>query len=781
MKIIIYAFLLLLLPVIGFSQLKWEAVTNVERGYDTTVYLEVFFLKSDPHYGWISGYDGRTLRTTDSGYSWHGSTVPLDIDTTDGTILGGQLESIFFVNNRVGYTSGSGQIFKSTNGGASWRNVTPDSSGGLWGNYFLDENNGVAVGAGCRDTQNYFRTTNGGATWKKFKNMYYGAGLSDPVLFKDGTGYASGSGNIFKTTDFGATWSFYSKSGGSDWQEDLWVLGNTILVPYNGGCLGSFTGGGGARISTDLGKTWKEQSFGQPMFGAFLQNSTNGWCVGWDGAVYFTNNGGGKWILSNCGIEDKQLDDIYFVNDTLGYVVGNGIFRSKAIHNISPKLTISGPTTICDGDILYLELKGTYNTYNWSNGESTRRIFPKSSGKYWCTVSNSPCEAGTTDTVDITIYPSPKLSLSVEPDSVACEGDTIKLKINSTFPQVRWSNNGEISDSIYVNKSGVYSVQVINEFGCPALAEKNIIIHPKPKPKIFSYSTAFCNEDSITLNADQDYFDYIWYRDGSEIAHGTNSITIKDSGNYSLKAFNSFCSDTSASIKIDKIFDKNRLSIEYFDVNKDYYEFNPTNLLSLNCQGVKIKNNSTTEPFSVDKALLARNIDFSLPPSQFPMILDPWEERELIICFSPKVLAKSFDTLFLGDKCTPHFLPLLGLGKPNYYTISSECGTELMAKSIKLDKYWYSFGSLRNWNEVVSVKFKAFHKKGQTISIEVYDAFGSKAAIGNYKIENSTSSNGECEEQGEISADLSNLPNGVYIIVIRTPLGIFSEKTTRIN
>jgi hypothetical protein len=150
-------------------------------------------------------------------------------------------------------------------------------------------------------------------------------------LTEDGTGYASSSGRIWNTTDMGSKWEIFSITGGNDWQEDIAYLENTFLVPYSKGCSGeSLYEGGGLRYSTDYGLNWKELSTGTPMFGCFLLNEERGWGVGKSASVYYTDDGGENWYLSNKGIADSvDLDDIWFIDDTTGWAVGDGVYKFK--------------------------------------------------------------------------------------------------------------------------------------------------------------------------------------------------------------------------------------------------------------------------------------------------------------------------------------------------------------------------------------------------------------------------------------------------------------------
>ncbi len=302
----------------SFAQ-RWYPVTTIPAPYATNYWLDVFFLPSDPRYGWICGFNGMVLRTTDGGRTWQGTQIPNAY----------QLESIHFVNPQVGYTSGPSGIWRSTDGGATWVEVTPDSAYALWGCYFLSPNVGVVIGGGCGSIpQHFFRTTDGGNSWSVFTGTEPNSGLTDAILYPDGTGFAVSSGRLWRTTDSGQTWSVFATTGSNVWQEELTHFGNSFLLPFAGTSCSGQGNTGGMRFSTDGGATWREFVTGRPMFGAFLLSPTRGWACGYNGAVYYTSDGGQTWELRNCGIDTAlHLDDIWFVNDTLGWVVGQGVWR----------------------------------------------------------------------------------------------------------------------------------------------------------------------------------------------------------------------------------------------------------------------------------------------------------------------------------------------------------------------------------------------------------------------------------------------------------------------
>lgn len=311
----------------------WERVGlpgQFAQGY----YLDVFFLPSNPQYGWACGFNGFVVRTTNGGQSWQGAVVPFN------GRAGGHLESVHFVDQFNGYVSGPAGVFRSTDGGATWVDVTPNfPSEGPWGCYFLSATTGVVLGGGCVGPQNFFRTTNGGQSWSLFQGNQPASGLTDAILYNDGSGFAVSSGLIWQTSDGGATWSVVASSGPNYWNEELTRSGTSFLIPWAGStCSGQGTGGGG-RFSTDNGQTWRSFSTGIPMFGAFLHDGQRGWICGYNRQVWYTSDGGQNWQYRGCGT-DGDLDDIWMIDDTTGFVVGQGIYRYARALRTANKTTV---------------------------------------------------------------------------------------------------------------------------------------------------------------------------------------------------------------------------------------------------------------------------------------------------------------------------------------------------------------------------------------------------------------------------------------------------------
>lgn len=756
--------------------------------YINVVYLDVYFLPQNPQLGWICGYEGKTLRTTDGGKSWQGSRIFNNL----GFTVEAQLESIYFVNENIGFTSGptssfegGGVIYKTTDGGANWFNITPPNVTDLWGTYFLDENNGVVLGGGCGSPQYFWRTFNGGTTWQSIIYNQPGSKMSDAIIYSnDGLGYAVGSGWLWKTTNGGRTWLPIRSTGNVDWHEEITNIEQTFLIPYSEGCFGNtVTSVGGIRISHDEGRNWSQYNTGVPMFGTFLHDKERGWAAGFNRTVIYTGDGGKTWKSENCGIENgANLDDIWFLNDTTGWVVGNGVYE-YFIPDAKPPiiLDISGNDfKICEGDTVTLTASEGYDAYIWSNGENGRIIKVTIPGIYSVRgIIDSICYDGVSGSIEVKFYDKYEPEIEISSSGPPCQGDTIEIFAKNKFNIIEWQD-GSLSDTFQVTESGNYSLKFIDTNGCSGEFSIQIDFVPNPKPKIIpSGRMNFCVGDSVELNPDIDYAKYEWYiTDSEQVYSSSKSIIVKNSGNYYLKVTNSNgCSGISDTVSVT-VRDEKDAIVFIFDSISNSYDLDSAFYKQVLCRNIILKNISDKDVI-INDLYFFRNISFSSPQTQFPIIVLRNSEISIKVCFSPEKVGINKDTVLYSDICSDHIIPLFGYGITESTIDLSKCDVplefEISGFSNKIIQAGFSEFYPNPSSSNSSIDFTIINNDFKTddINIQIIDAYGNLINVDYIILSQNTDSE---INNGKITVNTKNLNSGIYIMTIKLYGKLFNKK-----
>jgi photosystem II stability/assembly factor-like uncharacterized protein len=255
-----------------------EVVFSSDGGVSWTKRIEKYssWLRSitfsDSTTGWVTGFNGAMLRSTDGGGSWQ----PLNVS-------GAKLGRIAFKDRDHVWCGGDGVILSTTDGGNSWASFQVPNGDEIRSVSFIDVRNGWASGGSI----NYHRgtvyhTTNGGQSWDvQFSD------LVDPlenVDMQDSlNGWAVGE-VIVRTTDGGLTWSSKPVPETSIYTRVLftkWNLG--WMTNYNGGIF----------RTTDAGTTWIRQPTptSDPLLEMIMQRNGEGYVVGAGGVLKTTNGG----------------------------------------------------------------------------------------------------------------------------------------------------------------------------------------------------------------------------------------------------------------------------------------------------------------------------------------------------------------------------------------------------------------------------------------------------------------------------------------------------------
>lgn len=776
MKLYTSTVIFFLLFIVAFSTVDaaWKQNRNMPADYINRTYLDVYFLPSNPQYGWICGFEGRVLRTTNGGQSWLGlRIVPQNGDNI-------QLESIHFVNERVGFTSGPSTstfgevsyLFKTTNGGATWFDITPRGATTIWGNYFIDENLGFAQGGGCDTPQMFWKTTDGGNTWTFSRYFELESKISDVIVYPDGLGFAAGSGALWFTTDLGNSWAILSRTGNYDWHEEITHVGQTHFLPYSGGCNGTnYEPYGGVAYTNDGGTTWKRFSTAAPMYGSFLHDEKRGWGVGFERTIVYTSDGGNTWVWDNCGIPPGvNLDDIWFIDDTTGWVVGDGVYEYFIPVFPSPEITALTDITVCEGDTVELALIGEYDFFQWSNGATTRTISVTEPGTYYVTVYvDSICYRGASNSITVSYHQREIIGLAVASGHIPCEGTAVEITTSGQFIDYKWGD-GSTESSLTVSQSGYYRVEVTDRNGCTYSDSIQVNFFPTPTPEAFlSRKRNICVGDTITLHATPGFSKYFWYKEPDTTYFSTDrSVIVDESGIYYVIVVNEFgCEGVSEVIEVIFRDETDKLDFS-FRLNEEF-QIEDTPFGRLKCGLLEIRN-ITQETFLLEDLYMFQNIAFTTPLTQFPINIGPNAIIQLKVCFSPVALGLARDTILIADNCTDKLIKLVANGTLESGKGDSRCDVPLFFSPKEITgRYLYISESYPNpaSNSIsIDYQYEDVTDITHSITAHISDIYG-KILI-NGSIENIAYVSDEqgILSMGKIMFDTSLLNSGLYLIKI---------------
>jgi photosystem II stability/assembly factor-like uncharacterized protein len=266
------------------------------------------------------------------------------------------LVNIQFLNEHDGWGVTETQIARTSDGGATWYNVTPPDvkeTGSTVSTFILDKDHAWVQKPDFNNFPNnglLYRTSDGGLTWTVSSTPFSGGDLSfidanDGWMLADlGVGAGSNAVAVFQTTDGGATWTqTYTNEPNSPGAGNSLPLGGIKggLVPRNmqtAWIYGVTYSSGTAYLyrTNDSGRTWSLVKLDLP---AGAENSeldidrnqmqfvsaTEGFLVvrlageSTQTAVYVTNDAGNTWALTPTLIPNAGASDFLSAQEAIIY------------------------------------------------------------------------------------------------------------------------------------------------------------------------------------------------------------------------------------------------------------------------------------------------------------------------------------------------------------------------------------------------------------------------------------------------------------------------------
>jgi photosystem II stability/assembly factor-like uncharacterized protein len=224
-------------------------------------------------------------------------------------------ENTAFVTTSAAATN----IYRTTNGGATWATVFAQAGGFINAIKMLNSANGIAVGDPVGTTFTILRTTDGGATWARLTTEPTPAanefGLNNSLATSDTTHiwFGSNQGRVYRSTNAGATWA----------SSTMPFAGEVDEVAFNGVNFGVAGGASAAARSTDGGVTWTSVTTGGTGNVLGLSATAENFWAAQGNNVYRSTNNGATWATSLTGTIGtmRHCDFVQLGSATRGWAV----------------------------------------------------------------------------------------------------------------------------------------------------------------------------------------------------------------------------------------------------------------------------------------------------------------------------------------------------------------------------------------------------------------------------------------------------------------------------
>jgi photosystem II stability/assembly factor-like uncharacterized protein len=276
---------------------------QVEKAYN---YSDIDFLTKDE--GFLLGVSqfqaslnggSVLLHTSDGGNSWN-----QEIDLSQEPR---EFECIDFLSESNGWIGGYAGIYNISNNGKNLRKIE-----GISGTFFDIKFSSNEDGWAIDINGNVWRTSDGGNSWREIKLDLDNGWLNEVEVFGRNVWIVGGGhdrgGVIFVTRNNGETFSkvrFDEDINGISFitEDKGWAVG------YNGSIYATENGG----------KSWEKQKSGttEYLIGVLFLSEKEGWAVGGNGTILHTINGGDSWEKQDTKTSEYINKVIYTGRDYL--------------------------------------------------------------------------------------------------------------------------------------------------------------------------------------------------------------------------------------------------------------------------------------------------------------------------------------------------------------------------------------------------------------------------------------------------------------------------------
>ena len=302
------------------STAPWEPVARLPGGSVDTVVFDT----AHPGVAFAGSESGYLYRSTDGGASWKSVKVGTSGEGFRAIAVSPATPGTVYAYSTDNFFSGLGTLYRSVDDGRTWQPTASQPSSSFGGAFFPGQGRGIVIdptGQILVLTDSYagvLRSADGGVTWTNPVPNTRAFGLSkDPnqhgVLWAAGLDRATQLATVWKSTDFGATWTAQTPDAFNP-PAPFGVFAYAIAVqPGTGVIFANWSGTDPNTFAPDGG----------------MVVSTNGgqtWSAQDDGLLPSYSPG---FASADIAFDPVHADTIYLSNWVNGDLAGGGFYRSR--------------------------------------------------------------------------------------------------------------------------------------------------------------------------------------------------------------------------------------------------------------------------------------------------------------------------------------------------------------------------------------------------------------------------------------------------------------------
>jgi photosystem II stability/assembly factor-like uncharacterized protein len=281
-------------------------------GLDSTFYVTSFNSNSSGEI-FIATAGNGPFKSTDNGNSWVSIKGDLSLLYTS---------DIDFTSNGDLYLTIIQQLYKSTNGGTNWTNITTMFNGLGFQSIYADNNNNVWA---TTSNSGIIKSTDGGSTWDNYTSGLTSTLINSLVADAAGNLYAAIEGKgLYSSTDNGNTWN---KITIVDNDEDTFIKTVEIIPPSG---LVIYNVYYGVYVTSTL-SSWS--SFNTGLSNQAIQqiavSNDYYFAAGWDGKIFRSPRTAANWVeITDTSVTGYCYDLFVSSAGDLYYLFDEEIYKS---------------------------------------------------------------------------------------------------------------------------------------------------------------------------------------------------------------------------------------------------------------------------------------------------------------------------------------------------------------------------------------------------------------------------------------------------------------------